>query len=78
MAVAEAAVVGVADELTGQIVNAFVSLKEGYGNTTEMRGELIKQVRKSIGPFAAPKVCHFYSFIFRQFDSCSANHRHCI
>lgn len=36
-AVAEAAVVGIADELT------------------ELRKELITQVRKSIGPFAAPK-----------------------
>ena len=48
--------VGVADELTGQTVNAFVALKDGHKNTPEMRKELTMQVRKSIGPFAAPKV----------------------
>ncbi|CAM1508632.1 Fc.00g054800.m01.CDS01 [Cosmosporella sp. VM-42] len=58
-AVAETAVVGVADELTGQAVSAFVSLKNGSASSDEDRDELIKalvlQVRKSIGPFAAPK-----------------------
>lgn len=53
--VAEAAVVGVADELTGQAVNAFVSLKSGNESTEQVRKDLIMQVRKSIGPFAAPK-----------------------
>lgn len=53
--VAEAAVVGVADELTGQAVNAFVSLKSGNESTDQVRKDLIMQVRKSIGPFAAPK-----------------------
>lgn len=57
-AVAEAAVVGIADELTGQTVNAFVSLKPGHKNSQEMRKDLTMQVRKSIGPFAAPKVNH--------------------
>ncbi|KAF8539926.1 hypothetical protein BDD12DRAFT_881516 [Trichophaea hybrida] len=54
-AVAEAAVVGIADELTGQAVNAFVSIKDASKNSLELRTELIVQVRKSIGPFAAPK-----------------------
>ena len=53
--VAEAAVVGVADELTGQAVNAFVSLKEGNETSEQVRKDLVMQVRKSIGPFAAPK-----------------------
>lgn len=47
--------VGVQDELTGQAVNAFVSLKEGSGNNEQIKKDLIVQVRKSIGPFAAPK-----------------------
>lgn len=50
--------VGIADELTGQTVNAFVSLKPGHKNSQEMRKDLTMQVRKSIGPFAAPKVNH--------------------
>lgn len=54
-AVAEAAVVGVNDELTGQAVNAFVALKDGNGESDQTKKDLILQVRKSIGPFAAPK-----------------------
>lgn len=53
--VAEAAVVGINDELTGQAVNAFVSLKDGQDPGEQTRKDLILQVRKSIGPFAAPK-----------------------
>jgi len=53
--VAEAAVVGITDELTGQAVNAFVALKEGNETTDQVRKDLMMQVRKSIGPFAAPK-----------------------
>ncbi len=53
--VAEAAVVGITDELTGQAVNAFVSLKEGNETSDQVRKDLVLQVRKSIGPFAAPK-----------------------
>jgi len=56
--VAEAAVVGVNDEIAGQVVNAFVSLKDGYENSAELRKELTLQVRKSIGPFAAPKAIY--------------------
>ncbi|KKZ68017.1 acetyl-coenzyme A synthetase [[Emmonsia] crescens] len=57
-AVAEAAVVGVADELTGQAVNAFVALKTCSDNIEQLRKDLIMQVRKSIGPFAAPKAVY--------------------
>lgn len=57
-AVAESAVVGVADELSGQAVNAFVSIKDGNEPTEALRKEFIVQVRKSIGPFAAPKAVY--------------------
>ncbi|KAF1991452.1 acetate--CoA ligase [Aulographum hederae CBS 113979] len=57
-AVAEAAVVGVHDELTGQAVNAFVALKEGNDHNEQVKKDLILQVRKSIGPFAAPKAIY--------------------
>ncbi|ROT43280.1 acetate-CoA ligase [Sodiomyces alkalinus F11] len=56
--VAEAAVVGVADELTGQAVNAFVSLKQPNDASDALRKEFIMQVRRSIGPFAAPKAVY--------------------
>jgi len=57
-AVAEAAVVGVADELTGQAVAAFVSVKGGSDASDALRKDLVLQVRKSIGPFAAPKAIY--------------------
>ena len=53
--VAEAAVVGINDEMTGQAVNAFVSLKDNSQTSDSKKKELVMQVRKSIGPFAAPK-----------------------
>ena len=53
--VAEAAVVGIHDELTGQAVNAFVALKDGAETSDQVKKDLVMQVRKSIGPFAAPK-----------------------
>ena len=56
--VAEAAVVGINDELTGQAVNAFVSLKDGNEANDQTKKDLVLQVRKSIGPFAAPKAIH--------------------
>lgn len=53
--VAEAAVVGIHDDLTGQAVNAFVALKTEPQDLEVAKKELVLQVRKSIGPFAAPK-----------------------
>ncbi len=47
--------VGINDELSGQAVNAFVSLKEGNEMNDQIKKDLVLQVRKSIGPFAAPK-----------------------
>ncbi|KAI9849200.1 MAG: acetyl-CoA synthetase [Thelocarpon superellum] len=57
-AVAESAVVGITDDLTGQAVNAFVAIKDGHEASDHLRKELIMQVRKSIGPFAAPKAIY--------------------
>lgn len=56
--VGEAAVVGMNDELTGQAVNAFVSIKDGNEINDQLKKDLILQVRKSIGPFAAPKAIY--------------------
>lgn len=50
--------VGVADEITGQAVVAFVSLKKQADmvpGDTSLSNELKLHIRKSIGPFAAPK-----------------------
>jgi len=56
--VAEAAVVGVNDEMTGQAVNAFVALKDSGNDSDDTKKQLIAQVRKSIGPFASPKAIY--------------------
>ncbi|KAG0057334.1 acetyl-CoA synthetase [Gryganskiella cystojenkinii] len=54
--VAETAVIGAADDVTGQCIHAFVCLKPGISShSNDLSKELILQVRKVIGPFAAPK-----------------------
>ncbi|KAI0995087.1 Acetyl-coenzyme A synthetase [Podosphaera aphanis] len=58
-AIAEAAVVGVSDDLTGQAINAFVSIKNNGKINHQLKLDLVLQVRKSIGPFAAPKAIYF-------------------
>lgn len=52
--VAEAAVVGVSDDFTGQAIIAFVTLKSGQPSDS-LRKDLVLQVRREIGPFSAPK-----------------------
>ncbi|AGO12067.1 AaceriADR408Wp [[Ashbya] aceris (nom. inval.)] len=61
--VAECAVVGFSDELTGQAIAAFVVLKQKSSWNTaserelqEIKKHLILSVRRDIGPFAAPKL----------------------
>ncbi|KAJ2989396.1 hypothetical protein NUW58_g3486 [Xylaria curta] len=54
-AVAEVAVVGISDDLTGQAVNAFVSTKGQEEQIDALTRELVLQVRRTIGPFAAPQ-----------------------
>jgi acetyl-CoA synthetase len=53
-AVAEAAVVGKAHELKGQAVAAFVTLKEGYDPSDELKRELMQHVVHKIGAIARP------------------------
>ncbi|KAI8376478.1 acyl-activating enzyme [Radiomyces spectabilis] len=53
--VAEAAVVGGNDELTGQCIHAFCTLKPNLEGSDNFDKELALQVRKVIGPFATPK-----------------------
>ena len=55
-AVAECAVVGVADDLKGQIPVGFFIIKSGAGyEESQIEQELIKMVRETIGPVAAFK-----------------------
>ncbi len=57
--VAEAAVVGRPDELKGQALVAFVTLKTGITGTPELREELRQHVGKEIGPVAKPDDIRF-------------------
>ena len=52
--VAEAAVVGRADELKGQAIAAFVTVKEGVEASEELRRELRAHVAAKIGAIARP------------------------
>jgi acetyl-CoA synthetase len=52
--VAEAAVCGRADALTGQAIVAFVTLKGGQEGSVEMLEELRDHVATKIGPIAKP------------------------
>jgi len=54
-AVAEAAVVGRADELTGEAIAAFVTLRAGIEGTGELLKELRKFVSTKISPIARPQ-----------------------
>jgi acetyl-CoA synthetase len=51
-AVAEAAVIGKSDPIKGQVIKAFVILKEGYRLTTDVIEDLQKHVRYELGPVA--------------------------
>jgi acetyl-CoA synthetase len=54
--VAEAAVVGFPHEIKGQGIYAYVTLKADRTPSEALRAELIKWVRREIGPFAAPDI----------------------
>jgi acetyl-CoA synthetase len=54
-AVAEAGVIGKPDAVVGEIVKAFVSLKQGHEPSDELRLELLGHARKRLGAAVAPK-----------------------
>jgi acetyl-CoA synthetase len=58
-AVAEAAVVGRADPITGQAIFAFVILRLGFEPTDELAAEVREHVGKVISPIAKPKYLLF-------------------
>jgi acetyl-CoA synthetase len=57
--IAEAAVIGIPDELRGEIIKAFVILKQGVVGSDDLKQELRKHVRKNIGPIAVIKDIEF-------------------
>lgn len=58
-AVAEAAVVGMPHDIKGQGIYAYVTVNAGCEPDEAMRAELVKWVRKEIGPIATPDVIQF-------------------
>jgi acetyl-CoA synthetase len=57
--VAEAAVVGRPDEIKGQAISAFVTLKAGQKPSEELKNQLRQWVAKEIGPIAKPDDIRF-------------------
>ena len=58
--VAESAVCGVPDEIKGELIIAFVVLKEGVTTPNDvLRIELLETVRNGIGPIATPSEFYF-------------------
>jgi acetyl-CoA synthetase len=58
-AVAEAAVIGIPDPTVGEMVKAFVTLKNGVVGDEDLRLELLGHARKRLGATVAPKEIEF-------------------
>ncbi|NWJ98453.1 MAG: acetate--CoA ligase [Chloroflexi bacterium] len=58
-AVAEAGVIGKPDEIKGEAIKAFVTLKVGFSPSPELKKSLIEHVRKELGPIATPSELDF-------------------
>lgn len=58
-AVAEAGVIGKPDLLRGEIIKAFISLREGYTATAELKDEIAAFVKAGLSAHAAPREIEF-------------------
>lgn len=58
-AVAEAGVIGKPDPVRGEIIKAFIALREGYEVTDELREEIRQFVKKGLAAHAAPREIEF-------------------
>ncbi|MCK2089315.1 acetate--CoA ligase [Thauera aromatica] len=64
-AVAEAGVIGKPDEIAGEVVKAFVSLKKGFEPGEALRTELLGHARRRLGAAVAPKEIDFLAVLPR-------------
>ena len=58
-AVVEAAVIGLPDEISGEIVKAYVTIRAGYDQEDALNRELMAHARKRLGPAIAPRQIEF-------------------
>ena len=58
-AVAEAGVIGKPDPIAMEIVKAFVSLKDGYEESTQLRNEIMRFAREKLSTGVAPREIDF-------------------
>ncbi len=58
-AVAEAAVIGKPDPVKGEVPVAFVVLRQGYKPSDELRRDIVRHIRETIGPIATPAAVFF-------------------
>jgi acetyl-CoA synthetase len=54
-AVAEAGVIGIPEPTAGEVVKAYVALKDGFAPSEALRKELLGHARQRLGPAVAPK-----------------------
>jgi acetyl-CoA synthetase len=58
-AVAEAGVIGKPDPMRGEIIKAFVALREGYTPSEELKADIAKFVKEGLSAHAAPREIEF-------------------
>jgi len=58
-AVAEAGVIGIPDPTVGEMVKAFVALRQGFEPTEALRREIMAHARRKLGAAVAPKAIDF-------------------
>ena len=62
-AVAEAGVTGRPDELRGEVISAFVVLRNNYEPSDELKAELLQAVRRELGPVAVISEINFVDLL---------------
>ncbi|UUZ86780.1 hypothetical protein LJK88_21250 [Paenibacillus sp. P26] len=58
-AVAEAGVIGKPDPMRGEIIKAFIALREGYAPSDELKADISKFVKEGLSAHAAPREIEF-------------------
>ncbi|WP_373229971.1 acetate--CoA ligase [Cohnella sp.] len=58
-AVAEAGVIGKPDPLRGEIIKAFISLREGYLPSDELKADIVRFVKEGLSAHASPREIEF-------------------